>query len=199
MDETKPPRQGMIPQSYRETSSTGEKTKPYWRGGETTTTNDETKPPRQGVSLRSRRGWETSSSGEETKPPLRYILKRSQNLHYDGWDETSMTRGDSAIQERKRNLSTGKETKLSQYIKEESKHTLKWMRRNLLEKGWFSNPEEKPHLQERRRNLRYILKRGETYTAMDETKPPRLVEILQKRNLICRRGDETFPVYWSGG
>jgi hypothetical protein len=46
-----------------------------------------------------------------------------------------MTRGDSAIQERKRNLSTGKETKLSQYIKEESKHTLKWMRRNLLEKG----------------------------------------------------------------
>jgi hypothetical protein len=52
---------------------------------------DETKPPRPGVIPQSRRGKETSSTGEENKPPLqerrrnlRFILKKRRNIHYNG-------------------------------------------------------------------------------------------------------------------
>jgi hypothetical protein len=61
---------------------------------------DEAKPPRKGVILQSRR--ETSSTGEKTKPSP---YTEEEAKHALQWmRQTSTTRDDSAIQERKRTL-----------------------------------------------------------------------------------------------
>jgi hypothetical protein len=64
---------------------------------------NKTKPPRPGVILQSRR--ETSSTGEKTKPSLYTKEEVKSVLQWmRQFRQTSTTRGDSAIQERKRNL-----------------------------------------------------------------------------------------------
>ncbi len=113
---------------------------------------DETKPPRPGVILQSRR--ETSSTGE-MKPSLN--TEEDRNIHYNGWDETSSTRGDSAIQKRNLVYRRGDETCAIYCTEEKAKPALQRMRRNLLHKGESTIQERNRILYStvEKRNLRY--------------------------------------------